>query len=359
MIYNVIMAGGKGERFWPLSRIGRPKQFLKLISDKMMLEETIDRVSSFIPNENVRIVTNQSMQEIIIENIPSLDKSNILTEPEGRNTCIAIGLAAIHLVKDDPEAVMVVLSADHVIKPPEKLVSIIKRGSEIAAEEDFLITIGITPTRPETGYGYVKMGELFSDAGGFSVHRVSGFTEKPKAAIASEYYYSRKYLWNSGMFIWSAKTLLSAIEKHQPEMHQLLTAYSKEIGSANEASARELLYKEVESISLDFALLEYADNVLTIKGDFIWDDVGGWLALERYKEKDMENNVIIGDALLLDSYETTAYNQEDGIIACLGISDIVVVRSGEITLVVHKTQADRIKDLLTKLEEDEKFKKYL
>lgn len=359
MIYGVILAGGKGERFWPLSRASKPKQFLKLTSDKMMLEDTIDRILPLIPYENIKIVTSSSMEKFILENVEQLNSSNILGEPTGRNTCIAVELAATHLFEKDENAVLVVLSADHLIKPAEKLRDILAAGCKIASEEEMLITIGILPTRPETGYGYIKLGDEYPQDSEFTFYKVEGFTEKPKAAVAYEYYYSHNYLWNSGIFIWSAKAILNAIRNHQPQISEVFDEYAKTIGTKKEKEAREELYRKVSNVSIDVAVLENASNVLTIKGEIIWDDIGGWNALPRYKDSDSENNVIIGDTAILDSYETTVLNDADGLIACLGVSDLIIVRSGDITLVAHKTQINRIKQLLEKIGDNENWKNYL
>ncbi len=359
MIYGVVLAGGKGERFWPLSRSERPKQFLKLTSDKMMLVETMDRVLPIIPTENFRIVTSRSMETFILNNVDILDKSQIISEPVGRNTCVAIGLAAVHLRHNDPEAIMVVLSADHLIRPEEKLQQIIKEGCDIAKEKDCLITIGIVPTRPETGYGYIKLGSSFEHVGNYKTFQVAAFAEKPKAPVAYEYYYSQQYLWNSGMFIWSADSILKAIKKFQPEFAEELEKYAEHIGTDTEISAREELFKKAVSISIDFAVLEYAENVLTIKADIIWDDIGGWNALPRYKDLTRDNNVIVGESLLLDSFETIVYNEADGIIACLGVSDLVIVRTDNITMVAHKTEVGRVKEILAELGKNDSTKKYL
>lgn len=358
-VYGVILAGGRGERFWPLSTNQRPKQFLKLISDKMMLEETIDRVFPIIPKENFRIVTSESMAELITKSVKGMKEENILGEPSGRNTCLAIGLAAAHLKNTDNNAVMVVLSADHLIRPPEKLCELISFGVNIAAKEDKLITLGIVPTRPETAYGYIKLGEVFKQAESSSVYEVQAFTEKPKAAVAHEYYFSGGFLWNSGMFIWSAKSILKAIETCQPALASALEEYAPKIGTKSEQKAREKLYEKALSISIDVAVLENAKNVLTIKADIVWDDIGSWSALERYKDHDSDNNVIVGPALTQTSYETTVYNDTDGLVACLGVSDLVVVRTKEVTLVVHKTQTANIKNLLSQIEQNEKYRKFL
>ncbi|MEK7774548.1 MAG: sugar phosphate nucleotidyltransferase [Candidatus Zixiibacteriota bacterium] len=359
MIYGVVLAGGKGERFWPLSRQSRPKQFLRLTSERTMLEETIDRVLPMIPRDNIRIVTSDSMGRFILSTMPELEDKNLLTEPVGRNTCVAIGLAAVHIAKSDPDGVMVVLSADHLIRPQEKLLQILDTGCSIAAKEDYLITIGVVPTRPETAYGYVRLGEIYRQDSAGAVYKVSGFTEKPKAALAHEYYYSHKYLWNSGMFIWSAKSILSAVKTCMPETFRILEEYSLHIGTPRESQAREELYNKAVAISIDFAVLEKATNVLTIKGDIVWDDVGSWRALERYKERDSDANIVVGESILLDTYETTVYNNADGVIVCLGLSDLIIVRTENITMVAHKTQAENIKKILGKLNESDKTQQYL
>jgi mannose-1-phosphate guanylyltransferase len=325
----------------------------------MMLEETIERVLPLIPIENMRIITSHSMSKFILKSMPGIKADNIISEPFGRNTCAAIGLAAIHLIKSDPHANMVVLSADHLIRPTEKLLKCLEGGAATSSAGGHLLTLGIVPTRPETGYGYIKVGDKFEHPSDQQVYFVSGFTEKPHVAVAKEYYFSGKYLWNSGMFIWTAEAFLKALEEHQPELHSLLLEYSEHIGKASEIEARMQLYTKAASISVDVAVLEKADNVLTIKADFIWDDVGDWNALGRYKERDKDSNVLIGDTITMDSYEMTLFNDSDGIVAVLGCSDLIVVRSGEITMVAHKTRAEDIKKLIAKLGENEETRKYL
>ncbi len=359
MIYGVILAGGRGERFWPLSRLQKPKQFLRLTSERMMLEETMDRVVPLIPRDKIRVVTGEEMRPFVLEHCEEINDDHILAEPVGRNTAPAIALAAVHLLAEDPEAVMVVLSADHLIRPAEKLLSILESGARIAASEDSLITIGIVPTRPETGYGYIKTGDLYKLEDEIPVYYVSGFAEKPRAAVALDYYYSNKYFWNSGMFIWSAKAIMKAIRRCEPELGALFDEYARHIGQPDQLEARRKLYEEANSISIDFAVLEKADNVLTIKADIIWDDVGDWRSLERYKKVDSERNVIVGDAVTLESYESTIYNDTEGLIAALGVSDLIIVRANGITLVAHKTRAQDIKKLLAELHENEEYKKYL
>ncbi|HWR82648.1 MAG TPA: sugar phosphate nucleotidyltransferase [Candidatus Deferrimicrobium sp.] len=359
MVYGVVLAGGKGERFWPLSRVSLPKQFLQLTSDKTMLDETIQRVLPLIPIENIRIVTSERMRQMILSSMDYVGEQNILNEPVGRNTCMAIGLAAAHLLRHDPQAVMVVLSADHLIRPAQKLLEILQAGIALASAEDRLITIGITPTRPETNYGYIRLGAMYKYEGNCMVYAVSGFTEKPKAQLAHEYYYTRNYLWNSGMFVWSAGAILKAIGACQPELGELISDYTGKIGTGAEVAGRAELYEKAASVSIDVAVLERAENVLTIKADIVWDDIGGWRALERYKITDRDNNVVVGEAAIVDTYETTVYNHGDGIIAVLGVSDLVVVRSDNITMVAHRTKVNEVKKILDKLEAHESTRKYL
>jgi len=359
LLYGVILAGGRGKRFWPLSRRKRPKQLLRLISDKTMLQETIDRILPLIPIERILIVTSEDMTDLMLKEVDILKPENILAEPRGRNTCLAIGLAAEHLKKNDPEAVMAVLSADHIIKPREKMIEILRVGATVAESEEKLITIGIEPTRAETGYGYIKINDRAETIGGISIFEVDAFTEKPMPAVASEYYHGRKHLWNSGMFIWSVDAVLNAITKCQPDIGEGLSEYSKSIGNSGEYDSRINLYENSESISIDFAVLENAENVKVIKGDILWDDVGSWNAIERYKNRDPNNNVVIGDAKILNSYETTIYNNNDGLIVSLGVSDLVIVKTDKIVLVAHKTKVNDIKKILKELDSDEDYQKYL
>jgi mannose-1-phosphate guanylyltransferase len=359
MIHTVIIAGGKGERFWPFSTKEKPKQLLRIYSDRSMLQDTIDRISDFVPLKQTLIVTGESIKNQVLEHIPFITEDNILAEPFGKNTCLAIALAAVHLQKSDPKAIMVVLSADHFIQPKERLIEVLRFGVNIAERDDVLITIGINPTRPETGYGYIEQGEIYDTLDGISSFVVKQFKEKPSRPLAQQYYAGRSHLWNSGMFIWSANALLKAVSQCKPEMFAQLMEYQKRIGTPEERDARLKLFAEAESVSVDVAILEAAANVVVIKGDLIWDDIGSWLALERINPKDKDNNVTIGDTLLHDSYEITAVNAGDGIIATLGVSDLVIVKTDKVVLVAHKTKVGDIKSLLTRLKEDEHLEKYL
>jgi mannose-1-phosphate guanylyltransferase len=359
MIYGVVLAGGRGERFWPLSRQENPKQLLKLTSDKTMILETIDRFDGFIPRERVLIVTGQHLRDKIIAEVPGISDRNLLLEPEGRNTCLAIGLAATHLKARDPDAVMVVLSSDHLITPTEKLVSLLRAGAEQAARGNHLITIGVVPTRAETAYGYIELGEEFAQNNGISFYHVKQFKEKPNPSKAQEYYLDRRHLWNSGMFVWRADAILESIGKFVPGIAECVKAYEGSIGKSEEQAAREKLYCDSISISIDFAVLENAPNVLTMRGEIKWDDVGSWLAMGRIRNRDKENNVIMGDVITEGSFENIVVNDGTGVVVAFGVTDLVIVRAGEIIMVAHKTRIGDIKELLVKLAANDKYEKYL
>jgi mannose-1-phosphate guanylyltransferase len=357
--YAVILAGGRGERFWPLSRTQHPKQLLHLISKKTMLQETIDRIKDFIPVERTKVVTGENIRKAILRQVDYLKAENLIVEPAMKNTCAAIGIAAIHLKKTDPDATMVVLSSDHIIKPREKLLKILEVGTKLAEEGEYLITIGITPTRAETAYGYIESAELYDSFDDILVYNIKKFKEKPSRIVAQEYYYDRKHLWNSGMFIWSVSAILEALKRFMPDMYAELDNYSKHVGTDNEDAAKEELYQRLENISIDFAVLEKAENALVIKGDMVWDDVGSWLALDRIKDKDRGHNVIVGMARAMNTYETTIVNDSDGIIAALGVSDLVIVKTDDIVFVAHKTRVQDVRELLAEFSQDKEMEKYL
>ncbi|MCI0331195.1 MAG: mannose-1-phosphate guanylyltransferase [candidate division Zixibacteria bacterium] len=359
MNYAVVMAGGKGERFWPLSRAGSPKQFLKILSDKTLLEETLERTAALAPLERTLVVAAEAFKKQILEKVPSLSGKNLLLEPEGKNTAPAIALAAVHLAQTDPRAVMIVLPSDHFIEPKERLSRILSAAAERAQEGDFLITLGIVPTRAETGYGYIEVGEKTNETDGIALYKVARFKEKPNRTAAQEYYLDRKHFWNSGMFVWSAAAILKAFERHQPKMYKQLKTYSEAIGTSKEEEGRKKLFAALEPVSVDVAVLEKADNVLTIPSDFTWDDVGSFLALERVRKRDRENNLCLGSSLALSSYETTVINEGEGVVAVFGVSDLVVVKSGDSVLVAHKTRVADLKELTEKLASDPKYKPYL
>ncbi|MBD3168715.1 MAG: NTP transferase domain-containing protein [candidate division Zixibacteria bacterium] len=359
-VYAVVLAGGKGERFWPLSRTDRPKQFLRLTSDRTMISETVDRIRPLIPLEKVVLVTGENISDKINEHVPDLPRENVLIEPFGKNTCMAIAYAAAHVYRKDPNAVMIVLSCDHLIRPAEKLLEALEAAIKVTTSGDYLVTIGIVPTRAETGYGYIQLSDIFNTVDGIDIYRINRFKEKPSRMAAQEYYYDRKHLWNSGIFIWSVESIVAAIKKYAPRIGKLMDQLIECIETPEEAAIKEDVYSQAENVSIDVAILERADNVLTIKSNFIWDDVGSWLALERFKQRDKHHNVSIGKAFQAETFETTIVNDDDdGIITTFGVSDLVIVKTKGIVMVAHKTKVPEIKDFVSRIAEDDALQEYL
>jgi len=350
MIYTVILAGGRGERFWPKSRERRPKQFLPLILKKTMLEETVDRILPVVPTENVVIVTTSELGDTIRSLISGIKESNLLLEPFGRNTAPAIAYVASYLYRRDPDAIMICLPADHYIKERKKFTASIERAISIA-KDNWLVTFGITPTRPDTGYGYIEVGEEIENG----VFRVKNFKEKPTKKRAMEFLKARSFLWNSGMFVWKVKTIIEEIKKHAPYIAEKL------FNNQNQQLRWEELtkaYDNLPAISIDYAVMERSQRTAVLKGDFVWDDVGSWLSLERLVGKDKNGNTIVGEAFLKDSSNCIVSN-EKSITALLGASDLVVVNTDDVLFVCKKSHVDRIKKFIEEMGEDEKLKKYL
>lgn len=357
MDHAVILAGGFGERFWPLSRRERPKQLLPIIGEQSLLETTIERIKPDFPAERIWVVTSEEIGKAVQQKVPFLPKENILMEPRGCNTALAIGWGAVEISRKDPDATLVVLSADHAIDPAAMLRRILREGVRLATAEDNLVIIGINPSRPETGYGYIELGPHFASSDGINSYQVETFREKPDRTTAQDYYYGRRHLWNAGIFVWTVKTLMAALEKHAPGVYNPLAAYRK--SPAKDKAALAKLYETAERIPIDVAVLERADNVVAIKGELAWDDVGSWLALSRLRKSDADNNVMVGKVVEMDSFDATVYNDSDDLVCAFGVSDIVIVQTDKAVLVAHKSRIDEIKKLMQALKSDERWQEYL
>jgi len=343
--FVVIMAGGRGERFWPQSRLKRPKHLLPIVGDKAMLAQAVDRVAGIVPAENVYIITNSEQREAVLEVCPSVPPKQVVGEPVGRDTAAAVGLAAVLVQERSEQGTFAILPADHVIHDTAGFQKTLELSFVAAEKGDFLVTIGIEPTEPATGYGYIQRGEAVCEEN--SVYRVKRFVEKPDLETAKGYLASGEYAWNAGMFVWQASTVRKAIATHVPELETSLAAIQSELsasGGLEDVLARH--YPSIHKISVDFAVMEKADNVLTLPAGFDWDDVGEWPAVARHYEADAGGNVSRGQAIVQDASGNIVFSDEDHLVALLGVEDLIVVRTGDATLVCHKDRAQDIKSLV-------------
>lgn len=356
MLYSLILAGGKGTRLYPLSRGSNPKQFLKLTNNKSFLLNTVDRISPIVDKENIYIVTNKEYREKVIEELNDIKEENIFTEPENKETATCIGLSAIKLLKKDKDAVMIVLPSDHYIGDEKSYLETLKQAVEIAERRRGIITLGILPTRPETGYGYIEMGERI--IGNFASYRVARFTEKPNVEVAKDFLLKGTYLWNSGMFIFRADTILREIEKYLPKMYKSLMEIYKNIGEENEEDVITEQYRLIDGISIDFGVMQKTRKAYVIKGDFFWDDIGSFGALSRFLNKNGGNAVSHG-VFLEECENCSVFGNENKLIIGFGIKDLVVVDAGDVLLVMDKNRDQEIKHLLNTIGKEDNLKDYL
>lgn len=350
----LIMAGGRGERFWPASRNNLPKQFLVIDNNPLnltMIQETVYRLKMLVKTENIFILTNRYYEELIKAQLPQLKEENIIYEPCGKNTAPAInlGLEIVNQIYDD--YVMIVLPSDHLIRNEENYLNDLRKAIAFANNRDVLLTIGITPTSPNTEYGYIHLGDKVSND---DIYKVSEFKEKPNEKTATKYLLSHEYVWNSGMFIWSNKALEKALKEFVPQqynqMHEIFIKDKKE----QEEALREV-YEKIDNISIDYALMEKAQNVYTIKSSFVWDDVGSWKALERIYGCDNNKNTLVGNTYAYETTNTIAYSKGP-LIVTNHIDNLIVVATNDIVLVSKKESINEIKKLISSLPSDKEDK---
>lgn len=342
----LIMAGGRGERFWPRSRKSLPKQFLSLTDDgKTMIQLTVERILPLVQLEDVYIATNQDYKPLVMAQLPGLPEENILCEPIGRNTAPCIALGAAHMAAKSGDALMMVLPSDHLIKHNDIFVDTLSKGCEIAEAGDNLVTIGITPNYPETGYGYIKYKVQDTLGAGYSV---DCFVEKPDLETARTYLASGNYLWNSGMFIWKVSTILKNFQSLMPADAQVLSTISAAIGTPKAHSVLESEFPKFNSISVDYGIMEKAENIFILPGLFGWDDVGSWLAVGRIKENTPQGNVESGNVLAVNT-KNCILEGGHKLIAAVGLEDIIIVDTEDATLVCSKEHAGEIKTVLETL----------
>ena len=348
-LYSVIMAGGSGTRFWPASRRILPKQFLSLAGPRTLLQDTVDRCLPWIPLSRVRVVTNATQADEVAREVPGLEPSQIIIEPCGRNTAPCIGLAAIQLLQADPDAVMLVLPADHMIHPVSDFRAAVERAVAIVtdAPETFVL-FGAPPTYPATGYGYIERGAQQSEPGAF---QVAGFREKPERQVAEEFLRSGRYYWNCGIFVWKAAALIKALEEFQPEIHQGLQRIVLLSQTTGWEHALKVEFPRMPSISIDHGVMEQARQVVVLEASFEWDDVGSWLALQRLLGADAERNTISGLHCGVATHGCIVRTTDQHLVATLGVEDLIIVHTPDATLVASKSSEDSIRKLVAELEQ--------
>jgi mannose-1-phosphate guanylyltransferase len=344
----VIIAGGAGTRFWPLSRKKRPKQFLPIVSDKTMIEETVHRLLPLIPSNNIFTIASSELTQGIKALLPELPENNLMVEPQGKNTAPSLMLATARIYFQDPKAVVACLPADHLIKDTSAFLRKLEAGVSAAAGGEHLITFGIPPAHPATGYGYIQFSpENPLKIQGESFYHVQEFKEKPEYEQARTFIEKGNYFWNSGMFIWQADVFAQKLGQYAPSMFPYWEKILDALKNDDENKIVSI-FEEIPSISIDYALMEKADGVLMAEGDFGWSDVGAWSSLADIWSQDKEGNAIRGETIILDSQDCLVYNP-DKLTALIGVRDLIVVDTGDALLIAHKSQDQKVKDIVEKI----------
>ena len=358
--YLVIMAGGRGERFWPESRAHRPKQLLPIVGEVPMLQQTVERLNGLVDSDHIFVITNLEQRDATLEVCPQLDPAKVIGEPMGRDTAAAVGLATLLVRREDPNAVFAMLPADAVIQDAAALRATLRAAFEAAAKSPALVTIGIQAQHPATGYGYIQQGPVVDKFSGFELYQVQRFVEKPDLKTAESYFSSGEYFWNAGMFIWSVKAIATELAARTPNLWQSLQAIEIELaqgGILDKLMAK--YYPKLEKISIDYAVIEKAQSVVMLRADFDWDDVGEWPAIARHYDADADSNVVRGRVALQAAKGNIVYTRNpDHLVALAGVEDLIVVQTEDATLVCHKDQAQSIKALVQQIGGQSALKKF-
>ncbi len=348
MITALIMAGGKGTRFWPLSTEDKPKQFLNLVGDSTMIQMTVNRIIPIIPIERIFICTCEKYIDLVKEQLPELPERNIIIEPEGMNTAPCITLSALVIKRYYKDATMVVLPADHLIANENEFREIVKDSNEfLELNKQAIVTLGMSPSRPETGYGYIKFGNDINSINGRDFVKVEAFVEKPNREKAEEYLKEKTYLWNGGMFMWKISTILEQLKEYASSTYEVL----HNIEHVSEENLQDLIneqYMKTEAISIDYAVLEKSEDIYVVPSNIKWDDIGSWNAIERYREKDSSSNISMGDSISFDSKNNIIISAEKKIIIN-EVSDIFVIETEDNIIVGRKDNIDKLKEIKEKV----------
>ncbi len=350
-IYAVIMAGGVGSRFWPRSREKNPKQLLEIVGEGSMIQHTVRRIKPLVEEKNIFVVTNKLQKNAIVKQLPNIPVENIIVEPVGRNTAPCIGLAALFIERLDPKGTMIVLPADHIIANEEEFLRVLNVSSTVAQITSALVTIGIQPTHPETGYGYIQVKDKAEETASVNiagVYEVKTFAEKPNYATAIKFLESGDFYWNSGMFIWRADVILSEIQKNLPELFTQLMNLQDSIGTPLFDHNLEQTYGEVRGISIDYGVMEKASRVYVVKGDFGWNDLGSWDEVNRISPKDETGNYLNGKILQVNSKNSYVHTA-DKLVALVGVEDLIVINTPDALLICKKGVSQDVKEIVDSL----------
>jgi mannose-1-phosphate guanylyltransferase len=350
MLHAMIMAGGGGTRFWPRSRQQRPKQFLTLTGERSLLQLALDRLEATVPPERSWVITGEAYRAETGQQLPALPANHIVGEPCGRDTAPCIGLGAALIALQDPEAVMLVTPADHVIEPVREFERAVHVANLMAEEHPrALITFGITPTYPSTGYGYIHRGEQLAQRQGVSVYRVAGFREKPGGDLAEQFVVSGEYFWNSGIFVWKAATVLAALQAECPALHDAVQRIAEAWSGPRRQEVLEAEYTKIQRISIDYAVMEHAKDVLVVQAPYHWDDVGSWLAVERMHPQDGDGNTVRGTHCGLNTNHCVIVGEPGRLITTIGVRDLLIIQDGDSTLVADRREEGTVKQLVEEM----------
>ncbi len=350
MLYAVIMAGGSGTRFWPASRVAMPKQMLNLVGEHTMIQDTVRRLGDLVPNDRLLVVTNKQLVEGIRDQLRGVPSEAVIGEPCKRDTAPCIGLAAAMVAKGDEDAIMVVMPADHVIKPDELFRETIQTAVDLVVERPSrIVTFGIGPNYAADIYGYIQRGEAIQHAGKQAAFRVEKFREKPSSDVARQYLESGDYYWNSGIFVWKASTILNALEQFEPEMHEHIMTIADALGTPSQEEVLEREFSAINGKSIDYAVMENYEDILVLEATYQWDDLGNWNAMQRMRGTDDDGNTLIGKHLGLDTKGSIVRSEGDHLIVTIGLDDMIVVHTPRATLVAPKKEEEKLRDVVAQL----------
>jgi mannose-1-phosphate guanylyltransferase len=352
MYYAVIMAGGSGTRLWPLSRKEYPKQALKLFGEKTMFQHTVDRITPIYPPERILVVTSPKYAEILQKQCPGIPNENFILEPEGRGTASAIGLVAIHLLKRDPDAGMVILTADHYITAAKHFCEVL-RNAEFISKQGNLVTLGIQPSCPSTGFGYIHQGALLGKREELNYYSVKSFIEKPVMEKAKEMIHTGDYSWNSGMFIWQVSQILSEFKNQMPDLYSTLMEIEAVIGTSTYHEVLGKLWSRINKNTIDYGIMENAKNVVVIPVNIGWTDIGSWESLFKLYPGDINNNTFIGNHISIDTENTLTFGKKR-LIAMMGINNLIIIDTDDVVMVCSREREQDVKSFITSLQETEK-----